>query len=258
MDEFQLDQDSQNRRTEAESKAFFEKLEYRKQLLEQAKKIEESELKLNDLLNKRIEIQDQLKQAQQGETIRQGELATMTAGVGGSLRGAGQRKTSFEIGLEKSANRAYQNEINRQATIVDEAIAEDLYLQRGAGSRIGKNDIQNEKVRRAEQAATERAKKQFEDPYQKQIDKTTKALKDNEQQISRQKKSFDDAISGAGKFTETMFNASADIVDNFLKPAAISGGAGAEGAGGDTGSLLGIEKLLRDNLTELKAYAHAT
>ena len=258
MDEFQLDQDSQNRKTEAESKAFFEKLEYQKQLLEQAKKIEESELKLNELLNKRIEIQDQLKQAQQGETIRQGELATMAAGAGGSLRGAGQRKTSFEIGLEKSANRAYQNEINRQATRVDEEIAFDLYLQKGAGSRIGKNEVQNEKVRRAEQSKTEQAKRQFEDPYQKQIDKTTKALKDNEQQISRQKKSFDDAISSAGKFTETMFDASSNMVDNFLKPGAISGGAEAGGAKRDTGSLSGIAELLQKNFDELKAYAHAT
>lgn len=258
MDEFQLEIDSQNRKTEAESKAFFDKLDHQKQLLEQAKKIEESESRLNDLLNKRIEIQDQLKQAQQGETIRQGELATMTAGVGGSLRGAGQRKTSFEIGLEKSANRAYQNEINRQAARVDEEIAFDLYLQKEAGSRIGKNEIQNEKVRRAEQAATERAKKQFEDPYKKQIDKTTKALKDNEQQISRQKKSFDDAISGAGKFTETMFDASTNMVDSFLKPGAAPGDAEARAGGKDTGSLASIQELLQKNFDELKAYAHAT
>lgn len=258
MDEFQLDIDSQNRKTEAESKVFFEKLEYQKQLLEQAKKNEEAEAKLNELLNKRIEIQDQLKQAQQGETIRQGELATMAAGVGGSLRGAGQRKTSFEIGLEKSANRAYQNEINRQAARVDEEVAFDLYLQKGAGSRIGKNEIQNEKVRRAEQAATERAKRQFEDPYQKQIDKTTKALKDNEQQISRQKKTFDDAISSAGKFTETMLDASSNMVDSFLKPGAAPGGAEAGAGGKETGSLSSIQELLQKNFDELKAYAHAT
>ena len=258
MEEFQLDIDSQNRKTEAEGKAFFEKLEYQKQLLEQAKKIEESELKLNELLNKRIEIQDELKQAQQGETIRQGELATMAAGAGGSLRGAGQRKTSFEIGLQKSANRAYQNEIDRQAARVDEEVAFDLYLQKGAGSRIGKNEVQNEKVRRAEQSKTEQAKRQFEDPYQKQIDKTTKALKDNEQQISRQKKSFDDAISSAGKFTETMLDASSNMVDSFLKPGAAPGGAEAGAGGKETGSLSSIQELLQKNFDELKAYAHAT
>lgn len=258
MDEFQLDIDSQNRKTEAESKAFFEKLEYQKQLLEQAKKIEESELKLNELLNKRIEIQDQLKQAQQSETIRQGDLATMSAGAGGSLRGAGQRKTSLEIGLEKSANRAYQNEINRQAARVDEEVAFDLYLQKGAGSRIGKNEIQNEKVRRAEQSKTEQAKRQFEDPYQKQIGKTTKALKDNEQQISRQKKTFDDAISSAENFTETMFDTSKNMVDDFLKPGTAPGGAEAGGAKKDTGSLSSIAELLQKNFDELKAYAHAT
>jgi len=261
MDEFQLEIDSQNRKTEAESKAFFEKLEYQKQLLEQSKKIEESELKLNELLNKRIEIQDQLKQAQQSETIRQGELATMAAGAGGSLRGAGQRKTSFEIGLEKSANRAYQNEINKQAARIDEGIAEDVYIQKslkGLDPRVSKSEVQNEKARRAEQAAIERAKRQFEDPYQKQIDKTTKELKDNEQQISRQKKTFDNAISSAGKFSETMFDVSKNMVDDFLKPGAAPGGAEAGGAKEDTGSLASIEKLLKKNFDELKAYAHAT
>jgi hypothetical protein len=260
MDEFQLDQDSQNRKTEAESKAFFEKLEYQKQLLEQAKKIEESESKLNDLLNKRIEIEDQLRKARQEETMRQGELATMAAGAGGSLRGAGQRRTSLEIGLEKSANRAYQNEINRQAARVDEEIAFDLYLQRGAGSRVGKNDIQNEKVRRAKQSKTEQAKLQFEDPYQKQIDKTTRILKDNERQISKQSNVLNEAMMGASDFSKVIGEASRNIVDSFLRPGETpsAGGAGADGGRRDTASLSSIQELLQKNFDELKAYAHAT
>ena len=258
MDEFQLDQDSQNRKTEAESKAFFEKLEYQKQLLEQAKKIEESELKLNELLNKRIEIQDQLKQAQQGETIRQGELSTMAAGLGGSLRGPGQPKTSFEIGLGVKAERAYQTEFRRQAERYNESIAEDLYIQGGPGTQVRASNIQGEKIRRAEVASTERARKQFEEPYQKQIDKTTKALNDNEQQISRQSEALDKAIGGAGKFAETMFNASKNMVDDFLKPGTAPGATEAGGAKRDTGSLSSIEELLKKNFDELKAYAHAT
>jgi len=258
MDEFQLDQDSQNRKTEAESKAFFEKLEYQKQLLEQAKKIEESELKLNDLLSKRIEIQDQLKQAQQGGTIRQGELSTMAAGLGGSLRGPGQPKTSFEIGLGVGAERAYQTEFRRQAERYSESIAEDLYIQGGPGTQVRASNIQGEMIRRTEAAAREKARKQFEESYQKQIDKTTKALNDNQQQISRQSEALDKAIGGAGKFAETMFDVSKNMVDNFLQPGAPPGGAEMGEAKRETGSLSSIEKLLEKNFEELKAYAHAT
>jgi hypothetical protein len=260
MEEFQLEIDSQNRKTESESKAFFDKLDRQKQLLEQSKKIEESESKLNDLLNKRIEIEDQLQKARQGETIRQGELATMSAGAGGSLRGAGQRRTSLEIGLEKSANRAYQNEINRQAARVDEEIAFDLYLQRGAGSRVGKSDIQNEKVRRAEQSKAEQAKLQFEDPYRKQIDKTTQILKDNEKQISTQSNVLNEAMMGASDFAKVIGEASGNIVDSFLKPGKTpsAAGAGADGGRRDTASLSSIQELLQKNFDELKAYAHAT
>lgn len=196
MDEFQLEIDMQNRKTDRESKSFFEKLEHDKQVLEQVKKLEEAEAKLNDLIAKRIELQDELAKAKQNETIRQGELSTMTAGVGGSLRGPGQRQTSFEIGLGKSVERAYQNEINRQAARYDESIAEDLYLKGGAGTKIRASEIQAEKIRRAEDAAREKAKKQFEDPYKKQLDKTTDSLKKNQSEIDKQRKAAEDLKGG--------------------------------------------------------------
>jgi hypothetical protein len=259
MEEFQLEIDSQNRKTESESKAFFNKLDRQKQLLEQAKKIEESESKLNDLLNKRIEIEDQLQQAQQGETIRQGELATMTAGVGGSLRGAGQRKTSFEIGLGKAADRAYQDQQRQEQEKQDEIISNELKAQ---GKSYGKQDVQREKVERAKAAAREKAKKEFEDPYQKQIEKTTKALKDNEQEILKQSNAIED-LGGSASSAEAQINAMANSIGGLSEAINSFGTDSGEISyeGTDSSSYLAlndIKELLQKNFDELKAYAHAT
>ena len=194
MDEFQLEMDMQNRKTEAESKAFFEKLDRDKQVLEQVKKLEEAETKLNDLIAKRAELEDAVLKAKQNQTIRQGELSTMTAGVGGSLRGPGQRQTSSEIGINRAGERAYQNEINRQAERYDEGIAEDLYIQKslqGLDPRVSKSEIQNEKQRRVEQAKREEAKKRFEDSTKKETDKAKSDLQRNQKEIDKQKGEVD-------------------------------------------------------------------
>jgi hypothetical protein len=153
---------------------------------EGAKRQIEAEQKLNDLMLKRIDLLEDLAKARQNETIRQGELSTMSAGLGGSLRGPGQPKTSFEIGLEAKAQRAYDTEFRKQARRYDESIAEDLYIEGGPGTKVRASNIQAEKVKRAVNAAEERAKKQFEDPYKKQIDKTTESLKRNQQEIDKQ------------------------------------------------------------------------
>jgi hypothetical protein len=194
MDEFQLEIDSQNRKTEAESKAFFEKLERDKQVLEQVKKIEEAEQRLNDLVEERVELEDALLTAKQNQTMRQGELSTMAAGAGGSLRGEGQRKTSSEIGIENAGTRAYRTELRRQAERYDEQIAEDLYIQKkmeGKDGRVSKTEIQNEKQRRVEEAKREEAKKKFEDSTQKDKDKATADLKRNQKEIDKQKGEVD-------------------------------------------------------------------
>jgi hypothetical protein len=190
MEEFQLEIDGQNRKTEAESKAFFEKLDRDKQVLEQVKKLEEAEQKLNDLVAKRVELEDALLKAKQNQTMRQGELSTMAAGAGGSLRGEGQRKTSSEIAIENAGTRAYRAELTRQAERYDESIAEDLYLQKsleGKDPRVSKTEIQNEKQRRVEEAKREEAKKRFEDSTKKETDKAKSNLQRNQEEIDKQK-----------------------------------------------------------------------
>ena len=161
---------------------------------EASKKQIEAETKLNDLLAKRVDLEDALVKAKQNQTIRQGELSTMTAGVGGSLRGPGQRKTSSEIAIENAGNRAYQEETRRQAEIYDQEIAKSLSeqkKQKGEDPRVSKTEIQNEKQRRVEQAKREEAKKRFEDSTKKESDKAKSDLERNQKDIDKQKGEVD-------------------------------------------------------------------
>ena len=196
MDEFQLEIDSQNKKTDVESKSFFEKLEHQKQVLEHVKKLEEAEAKLNDLIAQRIELQYTLTKAKQEETIRQGELSKASVGAGGSSRGPGQKPTSYELGVTKAEATAYRNETRRQQERYDEIVADDIYLEKGPGTKVSKTDIQQEKTRRVVEAARERAAKEFEDKNQRQIDKTTDSLKKNQDAIDKQTKAVKDLKSG--------------------------------------------------------------
>jgi len=236
MDEFQSEIDSQNRKTELESASFFESIAQKKKEQEQAMELVKIQEKLNDLIQKRIDLQDSLNQAQSAQTIRQGELATLTAGMGGSLRGAGQRQTSFEIGLKRSANQAFKQESARAAEVQNMLIRASL---REKGKPFDAYAVQNEKIARARAGEAEKARKQFEDPYQKQIDKTTQSLKDNQKQIDDLSKSTKDG---------------ADSIDEMQKspkatPSEVAGGTGKR--------LSDIYNLLEKNLKELKTYAHA-
>jgi len=240
MDEFQSDIDSTNRKTELESAAFFESIAQKKKEQEQAMELVKTQQKLNELIQKRVDLQNELSQAQSAETIRKGELATMTAGIGGSLRGAGQRQTSFEIGLSRSSKQAYNQELARAGEVENMLIRADL---RRAGKRDDAYAVQNEKIARARAGEAEKARKQFDDPYQKQIDKTTKSLEDNQKQIDDLSQTAKDGAN------------SVDNLQNSSKGAAgqLSGKAG--GGGGKT--LTDVWQELHDTLIELKTYAHA-
>lgn len=274
MAEFDLEQKSQNTAFEIERARLNEQIQTRlkaaedeaKKREESAKKIEEYQNKLLALTEKRVALEEQLQTAKQSETIRQGELATMSAGVGGTARGAGQRPTSFEIGLQRAADRAYEAQRREEQRKQDEEIATDLYLQGGPGTHVTAQDVQREKVRRAEQAAREKAKKEFEDPYQKQIEKTTQALKNNEQEINNQKKAMQDlgvsALSAQAQIAS--MGSSADAAATNLNSLASAGGGtspspfadiGEYGGGGKT--LSDVYELLDDTLNELMSYAHA-
>jgi len=238
MDEFQSDIDSQNRKTALESAAFFESIAEKKKEQEQAMELVKAQEKLNDLLQKRVDLQDALKQAQGAQTIRQGEIATATAGAGGSLRGAGQRQTSFEIGLKRQADRAAKQESARAAEVQNMLIRADL---RRAGKSFDANAVQNEKIAMAKRGAAESARQQFDDQYQKQIDKTTQSLQENQKQIDELSKTAQETVDAQDKANQKMIK-----------------GEQAQGVSAGQKGLGDIYKLLNDNLVELRGYAHAS
>ena len=223
------------------------------------KQREEAQNKLNDLLQKRIDLQDQLNKLQQNETIRQGEIAKLA-----SQAAPGQRKSSFETGLDRLAERAYQDQKKQEQEKQDKIIADELKAQ---GKASGKQDVQREKARRVEEAAREKAKKEFEDPYLKQIEKTTQALKDNEKEINAQAKTIKDlggAISPVKEqmatlgSTSMVASQSVNLLSDAAKTAAQNLG-GIQGGGGEfITKLEEIRVFLEKNLTELGKYAHAT
>jgi DNA repair exonuclease SbcCD ATPase subunit len=227
------------------------------------KQREEAQQKLNDLLQKRIDLQDQLAKAQQNEIIRQGELATLSAGIGGTSRGPGQNPTSFEIGLQKAADRAYQDQKRQEQEKQDKIIENELKAQ---GKANGKQDVQREKVRRAEEAAREKAKKEFEDPYKKQIEKTAKALQDNEIEINKQSNAIQDlggSASSARSSINSMGSAAGDAASKLQSLASAIPGSSPRPfrdeflnppKGGKT--LTDVYMLLEKTLDELKSYAH--
>lgn len=257
IDELQLDIDSRNKKTELESAAFFESLQQKKKEQEKVLELARAQEKLNKLLEKRVDLQESLTQAQSAQTIRAGELATLA-----SASAPGQRKTSFEIGLQKRSERAYEGHRKQEQENQDKKIAEELKAHYEASD---KNAVQNEKIRRVLKAAAEKAKKEFEDPYQKQIEKSTKALQDNEQEIKNQAKEIQNlggSASSAQSNINSMASAAGDAA-SALRFLASAGGGGKfqdeflnSSGGGKT--LSDVYELLEQNLTELKTYAHAT
>jgi hypothetical protein len=224
-----------------------------------AKQREDAEKQFQDLLEKRIDLQYELSQAIQNEVIQQGAIATRASGVGGTSRGAGQRASSFENQLKKDAERAYQDEKNRQGEKYDKLLAEELKAQ---GKSNDANAVQNEKIKRAEEAAREKAKKEFEDPYLKQIEKVTQALVNNEEQVIRQGNSIR-SLGGSAKNAESQINKMASSIGNFanvLKKLPNFGNNEAKlmnygsSAFDNNGTLEEIRLLLKDNLEQMRTY----
>ena len=60
-------------------------------------------------------------------------------------------------------------------------------MMKGEDPRVSKSEIQNEKQRRVENAAREKAKKQFEDSTKKETDKAKTDLQRNQKEIDKQK-----------------------------------------------------------------------
>ncbi|NBW13298.1 MAG: hypothetical protein EBR82_35350 [Caulobacteraceae bacterium] len=114
MAEFDLQQKSQNVLFEAERANLNDTIASRlkaadeeaKKREESAKKLEEYQNKLVTLTEKRVALEEKISSINDEMLAKQAELAQQGAGLGGSMRGAGQAPTSYEIGFNKAIDRA--------------------------------------------------------------------------------------------------------------------------------------------------------
>lgn len=142
---------------------------------ENLKKLEEDRAKAQEKQNKRVEelqrdslgleekklnAQERVNEARSKLTQADAEVAKKALASAGSGRGAGQRKTSAEVGAAEAANREYIRETQRQA----EQAYKDWKKQQPPGSPTGReayNRSQAEKLK-------DEAKRQAQQPYEQQ------------------------------------------------------------------------------------------
>jgi X-X-X-Leu-X-X-Gly heptad repeat protein len=137
-------------------------------------------------------------------------------------------------------------------------------------------------LKQAREAQAQQAKAEVQ-----RIDQMAKSASDFETNLSNLKTPFDEAMNSASNLAKSMTENGGNMVDDFLKGGDSAsklsdgldqatdsvgklseeikksgpspGGGARPGEGGkETGSLASIEKLLKKNFDELKAYAHAT
>lgn len=230
--------------------------------------------KQEDQLNKIAEADEKLTKAREASATREGQIAQLLGAAGGSARGAGQRKTSFEIGMERASKQATQKEIQIQqenrmfdiakrigATTKD-ASGKEVISDRGAVQRElirqTKDKAQIEvaqKYRNENAKALQDATKQQQDAYKSYNE--TKSVVD---QLGGSVVKTDDAIKDLnqsikdGKENMDLFNKAAA---GGMAMGAVGGGAGAVTENPIVQSLDDIYELLYETLNDLKTYAHA-
>lgn len=122
-------------------------------------KINEKVKIAGDLLNKKDNLEEQLKEAVKQNVQAQGVMSSIASGTGGSARGAGQRMTSFEIGAQRAEQRAAQHMTQVTAEAYKNQVAMDLAM---AGRPHDRNAVNNELIERRKDAAKQAAGQAYE------------------------------------------------------------------------------------------------
>jgi hypothetical protein len=191
-----------------------------------------------------------------------------------------KQETANRINAENAA-RGETRRVGPQSSEVQNRLAEQFVKQRGAA---GEASFGTKEARDATAQAT-----QASSDFAKTQNEAIQASSSFESNLSDMGTGFDQAMKSAENFAGGMVENGGNMVDQFLKagqesrnlgdkigdatdsvnkfseelkkvPTAGEAGtaAGKGKAGGETGSLSSIEKLLQKNFDELKAYAHAT
>lgn len=225
--------------------------------------------KLEDGQKKAADAEEKVVKAREQNVIRTGQIAGLVGAMGGSARGPGQRKTSFEVGMERQAEQAK----TRQARIEGENKMYEIAKQMGKTNERGqitdRNAVQNALIQQRIAGAQEEV-------HQKYVNDSAKALADatiQQKAVTKENQNTEKALSqfggGLSKTDQTIKDLNETILEGkdnmelFNKATKAGAGGVAEGGGkaGDlssiTTSLDAIYDLLDGVLMELKDYAHA-
>jgi len=281
MAEFELRQKSENVLFESERARLNEQISARlkatedeaKKREESAKTLEEYQNKYLALTEKRVALEEKISAINDQILSKQAELAKQGAGLGGSMRGAGQTPTSYEIGFNKAIDRATEAAKRADAQTARNNLQNQVLLDPEGKFKLTPDQVSGmskaEKNALVSPEAIQIAQKEqaVQDAKNKVIEKGTKSLDDlNKKQQQNQdqldlnnasSKQLEEAYMELVDGTEETTEALKDFTEQTEKASKAAGGAG-EGAGGGGGkTLTDVYTLLENNLIELKTYAHA-
>jgi len=202
------------------------------------KRIDANNKAEQDLADKRKSLEQDVETAKAQYKYQAGGVASETAAnmSGGSAsRGAGQRETSYEIGLRRNVARAEQRGRTDAADAQMQRKIDEIKQERAAAGDTrftGKTDAMNRMMEEAKAAAYSSSRAsagtdQLADniqsasnalaDFEKSQSKSTESTDSTSEATSGMSNSLDQAIDSANKFTDKMTENGGNMVDNFLK-----------------------------------------
>jgi hypothetical protein len=213
------------------------------------KRIDANNKAEQDLADKRQSLEQDVETAKAQYKYQAGGVAPETAAnmSGGSAsRGAGQRETSYEIGLRRNIARAEQRGRTAAADAQMQRKIDEIKQERAAAGDTrftGKTDAMNRMADEAVKAAESNSRASLgTDQMAQNVADASKALSDFQQasqsssatqesfssNLSELGTGFDEAMNNANNFSESMTKNGGNMVDDFLKAGSQSSDLGNE------------------------------
>lgn len=134
-------------------------------------------------MTKSIDLEGKKSEAEMRLIKAQGEMAKMSAGAGGTMRGAGQRATSFELGAQRTSNDAFRKEQQRVAREEFQRIKNEKNLK-------SNYDVQREISKQMKESAKQDAR-----APQREAERARKDVGASEKTLEATKKMLEDVLN---------------------------------------------------------------
>lgn len=180
----QSDRDAAKQAEESLKKLYEEKAKKE----EEIKKKQEKATKESVLLQEKVlDAQDRVNEARKRVIEADAKVADLTLKASGTGRGAGQRATSLEIGAQRAAERAFQNE---QRRLTRQAYEDFKLASEVAGQPADRYSFNREQQRRLEEQQRQAAREPFN-----QQEEAQKNLKSSEAYLKAINKLLEDNLN---------------------------------------------------------------